>query len=251
MNYPSNYVQDLIEATEKITAAGWHTSTRSGSTGIGKTFEDLLNKKEDNLATPDFFDIEIKTRDRMSNSLITLWTKSPSNPRGANALLREKYGVPAEKFPKVKALHVTVSGKNMTTSSLYRHNFKIRVDRQNERVHLEVYDQSNTLIDDSTYWSFEVLKKQIELKLKIVAIISAETKDTPNGKAYKYHDIHLITGLSLEGLINAIEAGDLKIDLRLGVYGSGKNKGKPHDYGTGFRISLKNLEKYGIVQKIK
>lgn len=251
MKYPSNYVQDLIDITEKITTTGWHSSTRSGSTGIGKTFEDLLNKKEDNLATPDFFDIEIKTRSRISNSLITLWTKSPSNPMGANSLLRERYGVPSDKFPDVKTLHVTVSGKNMTISSKYSHNFKIKVDRQSKRVILEVYDQSNKLIDNSTYWSFDVLTQQIEKKLKIIAIISADVRDTPEGKEYKYHDIHLITGLTIDGLINAIESGDLKIDLRLGVYSSGKNKGKPHDYGTGFRMSLKKLEKYGVVKKIK
>lgn len=251
MKYPSNYVQNLIDLTEEITTAGWHSSTRRGSTGIGKTFEDLLNKKEDNLAAPDFFDIEIKTRSSSSNSLITLWTKSPSNPKGANSLLRERYGVPSDKFPEVKTLHVTVSGKSLTVSSKYSHNFKIRVDRKSQRVILEVYDQSNTLIDDSTYWSFDVLTKQIEMKLKIIAIVSADVRDTPQGKEYKYHDIHLITGLTIDGLINAIESGDLKIDLRLGVYSSGKYQGKPHDYGTGFRITLKNLEKYGVVTKIK
>lgn len=251
MKYPSNYVEKLIEVTQEITDKGWHQSTRGGSTGIGKTFEDLLNKKEDNLAAPDFFDIEIKTRDSKSNSLITLWTKSPSNPRGANTLLRKKYGTPLEDFPNVNKLHVTVSGDKITNSSEYSYNFKIKVDRYNEKVILEVYNKSNQLIDDSTYWSFEVLKKQIRNKLKVVAIVSADSRDTPEGKEYKYHDIHLITDLSIESLIKAIEAGDLKIDIRLGVYKSGKNKGKPHDYGTGFRISLKNLEKYGTVQKIK
>ena len=33
----------------------------------------------------------------------------------------------------------------------------------------------------------------------------------------------------------------LKIDIRIGVYRTGKNKGKYHDHGTGFRINSRDF----------
>lgn len=56
----------------------WYKSHRNGPTGIGKTFEDLLGKKEDNLPLPDFHQIELKAHDQAENSYITLFTKSPT-----------------------------------------------------------------------------------------------------------------------------------------------------------------------------
>ena len=32
------------------------------------------------------------------------------------------------------------------------------------------------------------------------------------------------------------ETGEIYVDLRIGQYHNGKNKGKTHDHGTGFRI---------------
>ena len=88
--YMNKHLEELIEVVENIIEAGWHPSSRKGSTGIGKTFEDLLGKEEDNHDLPDFHDIEIKTRDKASNSMITLFTKSPSYPKGANTFLRNR-----------------------------------------------------------------------------------------------------------------------------------------------------------------
>ena len=40
---------------------------------------------------------------------------------------------------------------------------------------------------------------------------------------------------------SAVESDKLKIDIRIGVYRSGKNKGKYHDHGTGFRINKRDF----------
>ncbi len=37
------------------------------------------------------------------------------------------------------------------------------------------------------------------------------------------------------------------VDIRIGVYNTGKNKGKTHDHGTGFRITLDKLIKYASI----
>ena len=37
--------------------------------------------------------------------------------------------------------------------------------------------------------------------------------------------------------------GELEMDIRLGVYASGKNKGKSHDNGTAIRVSPNKLDR--------
>lgn len=62
----------------------------------------------------------------------------------------------------------------------------------------------------------------------------------------------IIEGLTLDKLIKSIKDGKLLIDIRIGVYASGKNAGKTHDHGTAFRILLKDLlTLYGIVNVIQ
>ena len=245
--FDSKHTEGLIEACKEIKESGWHLSTRTGSTGIGKTFEDLLKKEEDNHALPDFGDIEIKTRDKVSDSLVTLWTKSPSNPRGANSkILRKEYG---KEEGLTKTLRVSVRGDRIGETNTYDYRFKIRIDRDEEKVVLEVYNLDCELIDDRIYWSFKDLQKQIDNKLKYIAIISAHSRDSvtnPGMKEYSYDNVQLFTGLTIEKVVDAIENGDMIVDIRLGAY----SDGRPHDHGTAFRMSKKKLLKYADVTEI-
>lgn len=245
----SKYIDDLIFAIKEIQNKEWHNATRSGSTAIGKTFEDLLDKEEDNNDLPDFYDIEIKTHETAINSMLTMFTKSPTYPKGANTMLRKNYGINDEYNNKI--LHVTVSGKQKTKLSKYEYNYLIKVDREKEIIKLNIYDKNNNMVDDSVFWSFNDLKKQIDKKLKTIAIISAESRIINNQKQYKYKEVDIVTDLSIESLVNGIENGDIKIDIRIGAYKTGKNKGKTHDHGTGFRIPMKDLIKYANVERLK
>ncbi|MGF3115368.1 MvaI/BcnI family restriction endonuclease [Facklamia sp. P12937] len=244
----SEHLELLKEAIQNIIDGGWFESKRKGNTGIGKTFEDLLEKEEDNLDAPDFYDIEIKTHETAAGALLTLFTKSPTYPRGANTMLRNKYGKP-DKYGN-NILHQTVSGENKTNSKIYNYDFKINVDWKDQKLKLEVYDKMKILIDDSVYWSFDSIEKQLKKKLKYVAVISAESKIENGLKYYKYNSAQLLTDLTVTSLCKGIENGDVKIDIRIGAYHSGKNKGKTHDHGTGFRINISKLLEYGELSVI-
>lgn len=245
----SKYINDLKEVMVKIKSAGWHNATRTGNTGIGKTFEDLLDKEEDNLDSPDFFDIEIKTHESISDSMITLFTKSPTYPRSANTYLRNNYGK-LDKYGN-KILHTTVSATQITNSYEYSFDFKIGIDYNEEIIRLEVYNKDKVLIDNSVFWSFVNLENQIKKKLSTIAIVSAESRILNGKKQYRYNEIDIVTELTILNLINAIENGDLKIDIRIGAYHMGPKKGKTHDHGTGFRILFNNLLRYASVEKLK
>lgn len=55
----------------------------ASTTGIGKTLEDLLDIQENNYQEPGFGEYELKASRSNSNSMLTLFTKSPL-PKGAN-----------------------------------------------------------------------------------------------------------------------------------------------------------------------
>lgn len=241
-----NY-EELKNLFENIKSLGWVETHRKGNTGIGKTFEDLLEKKEDNLSLPDFKDIEIKSQRTATNSMITLFTKSPDYPTSVNTILRENFGNTSSKYNNKKILHTTINAKDFNTH-ISGNNFKILIDRNFKRLVLQVQDnKTKEIIYENAYWSFENIQKALEHKLKYIAIVSANEKIENSKNYFKFTDIMLITGITLEKFLEALENGDIFIDIRIGVYNSGKNKGKTHDHGTGFRIKLDKLLKYAIV----
>lgn len=245
----SIYVNDLVDAVRSIQEGGsngWHLSKRSGDTGIGKTFEDLLDKEEDNLPTADFHDIEIKTRRKFSSAMVTLFTKSPDSPRGVNSILRENYG-----YGNPKKLHCTIPSGRETFNSFSQHWFRIDVNYGQQEIQLLIFDEHKNLVDDTISWNFKTIEDKLETKIKTTAIVSADEKRIGSDTYFKYETVDLMTGLTLDNFLEAIEDGRLFVDIRLGVYKSGKNAGKTHDHGTGFRIKAEHLLNYADIIRLE
>ena len=91
----------FIEDFKKVRDLGFIPSRRSSSTGIGKTFEDFIGVAENNITEPDLHGFEIKSQRNLSSSYVTLFTKSPTMPKGANSYLRESYGSQDIKYPDI------------------------------------------------------------------------------------------------------------------------------------------------------
>lgn len=242
---------ELIEKFKEISSRGWVESRRNHNTGIGKTFEDLLEKKEDNLAEPDYYGIEIKTHRGASNSYTSLFTSSPTGPaKGENTRLREKYGH-IDKEYGLKTLHTSIF-TNRKTNYFNTYQFQIEVNRKEEKVYLLVFDMDNNLIEKQTYWTFEALKKRLERKLKTLAFIEGKSKTEGSKELFKYSKITICQFKDFEKFLKALENGIIMLDIRIGVYCSGKNKGKTHDHGSGFRIKENDLESiYTIVEQVE
>ena len=68
---------DLDEFRIKFTqlkSKGYVKSLRSGPTGVGKTLEEYLGLKENNLYLPDLDNVELKAHRDGSSNMITLFT---------------------------------------------------------------------------------------------------------------------------------------------------------------------------------
>lgn len=192
----------------------------------------------------------------ITNSLLSLFSKSPSYPKGVNTYLREKYGVEDSEGFEKKVLNTTVSGKQFNTHR-GGYNFKVEVDRQSRKLWLLVKkNSSGELVEGKNsgkgvYWDFKVIENALIKKLNKIAILYGDEKDEQGKHYVRYTKMKILEGLTLEKMLKAIEVGDLFIDIRIGVYASGRNIGKTHDHGTGFRIHLDKLLSYGTVKEIE
>lgn len=231
-----------------IKAKGFIESHRTHNTGIGKTFEDAMGIIENNSSLADYQGIlEIKSKRDLSKSMLTLFTKSPSSPEGANSYLRETYG---HLKNNKKILHTTISATNFNTF-FSKLGFKLEVDEKAEKIFILVKDlTANEIIDDSIYYTFEDLKQIIETKCEHIAFINADTK-VENGKEYFFFkEATLLKDLTFKRFIQFVKEGLIVYDIRIGVYGMGANKGKTHDHGSGFRVLKNNISRVFKVEEI-
>ncbi len=220
-------LRKLKEQLKKIKAMGFVKTHRAHDTGIGKTLEDLLEIKENNLRIPDVGDVELKAKRIDSGSMLTVATKSPE-PKGINKVLFEKYKY-LDKEGKYN-LHSTVYGSRKNPQS-----FKVVFD--NEKLVLK----NKSKIE--AYWPISIFDDVLKAKSDKILLAFAETKGERKTKNEKFHftEAYLLSNLNINKFKSAVESDKLKIDIRIGVYRSGKNKGKYHDHGTGFRINKRDF----------
>jgi len=225
---------------ERIKNLGFVKSNRINNKdgGIGNTFEDYLGVSENNLRDPDFEGFEVKTQRQITSSYITLFSKSPSFPKGANAILKEKFGeVRDENFPDLKKLYASIFGNKW--SEVYgKHLMKLEVDYNNEKLFLNT--KSNDVEFNEVYWNFSELGRGLN-KLNKLFVVSAEQKTINNIPHFHYNKGMVFLDVDFDKFLKILISGLIQFDIRIGVHKSGKNYGKPHDHGSGFRIKKESL----------
>jgi len=230
-------LKQLIKKLLEIKKMGYIKTHRIDDTGIGKTLEDLLGIKENNLRLPDVGDIELKAKRITSDSMLTLATKSPE-PKGVNRILFENYKY-KDKDEQYN-LHSTVYGSRFNPQG-----FKITI--KEDKLILE---NKNNI---EAFWPITIFDDVLKSKSNKVLLVLAETKGQRKTKDEQFHyvEAYLLSGLNDKNFEVAIMNDMLKVDIRIGVYRSGKRKGIYHDHGTGFRIHKRNILKlYHSFQKL-
>lgn len=244
----ASVLEQFKEDFEKVRKAGFIESHRTHNTGIGKTFEDLVNVVENNKQEVDYLDeLELKSSRELSKSMITLFTKAPSHPPRANTLLRLKFG---KDEGGLKILHTTIPGNKFNTF-LEKYGFKLEVNEKEKKIYILIKDlRSDTIIDFVCYYTFGDLKKIIEKKCKNIAFVTARIRKADGKEFFHFEKAILLTGLTFDKFLKAIKEGDIFYDIRIGVYRTGKNKGKTHDHGSGFRIRKNRIKDVFKISKI-
>ncbi len=231
----------IIEKFREVRDRGFLPATRSHNTGIGKTFEDYIGKTEDNRCEPDLAGFEIKSHRDTSSSYITLLTKSPSFPRGANTYLRDRFGTPYEEAPNLKKLHTSMFATcGNTYCGLY--SFRLLDTPTARMLTIAVTDiGSGMLIDNSVGYTYDALERVFYRKLKNLFYISAATRRRDDGEEFHFNRADIYTQPSFERFLHLIRTGKIMYDIRIGTYRRGRMAGRTHDHGSGFRIMESDL----------
>jgi len=217
-------LSQIKKALQELSVKGWIKSSRSHNTGIGKTLEDYLGITENNIALPDFGVMELKSQRLNTFSMVTLFTKSPEGI--TNAEIRKRFGYPDKEFPKIKILHQTISGGKRNAMG-----FQATINENNGKL---LILKKGKLVG---YYDLQFLRdKAVEKIGNGLILVRAETKKIRGHEYFHYKDAYLLKEIDPAKFL-----AHSKYDIRLGVYHSGKNVGKPHDHGSAFRLTEKAL----------
>ena len=208
---------------------GYIRTHRSGNTGVGKTLEDLLGIKENNVPGPNAAMLELKSARKNISSMLTLFTKSPL-PRGANSILLDRFGYESETGSVGKDLHTTVSA--------IRHNqlrgeqgFKIEIEE--DKVNL-ITSQKEIV----AYWDKEILRNSFETKIPKLLYVKAEARGQGSNEEFWFNEAWLLSAFDFDNFVKLLKEGVILVDIRIGQY----SDGRPHDHGTGFRVLPDKLD---------
>ncbi len=234
----------IVRRFKAVKKLGFVKSRRRSNTGIGKTFEDLMGVSENNSPAPDMKGYEIKSHRAAAQSYVTLFTKCPSFPKGANTYLKDKYGVSYDKNPKLKRLHTSLFA-DKANSYAKKYAFKLLNNKKEKCVYIAVYSlRTKKLLDYSCGYTYDDLERVLKKKLKSLFYVSADTKKDSKGVEYfHFKKAEIYENPSFRKFLNMLDKGLIMYDIRIGSYQSEKNIGKAHDHGSGFRILEKNLSK--------
>ncbi len=223
-------LDDFIREYRKICDMGWIRTHRSGPTGVGKTLEDLLGIPENNIDGPDFGEYELKSCRIDSNSMLTLFTKTPQ-PKGAVNTLRSTFGYSSNAYDNdEKVLHTTLSADKYVTIA----NTGRELGIECSPTKISIIDR---LGEPYAYWTKEELKKTIEKKYKSKFIYAfAQSRGSGKDEEFKYVEAYEVSGFDYQSFLKTLEDGNIYVDLRIGQYHGGAKDGQTHDHGTGFRI---------------
>ena len=232
--------KQLYYKYKRIQEKGWIKSLRKGSTGVGYTFETLMNKKEDNLREPDYNGIEIKTMKYFSKKKIHLFNATPIGKDGsAIKNILQKLGYPDKENPQYIVFNVNLNTQHFTQLAYKR--IKIWVNWKEKRIELIAYNMFGFKINIEAFWTFELLENALNTKLKKLAIIKACSKKIKGEEYYLYSGISLYKLKDFETFLKLIDNGIIEITFKIGLWRNNERFGMIHDRGTNFSILEKDI----------
>ena len=173
-------LNDFVREYTRICNEGWITTHRTGPTGIGKTLEDLLGIPENNIDGPDFGEYELKSCRLNSNSMLTIFTKTPQ-PQGAANTLRMTFGYSSNVYDNnEKVLHSTLSADRYVSIADTGHSLIIVCDPAKISI---VAEDGKAY----AYWNREQLKIAFEKKYKNKFVYAkAESRGSGADEQFKF-----------------------------------------------------------------
>jgi len=221
--------QEMVEKLKVIKAAEYIKTHRTGTTGIGKTLEDLLGITENNFPSPNGVNTELKSTRKNTSSMLTLFTKSLL-PERANSVLLERFGYESRRGNGRKELHTTVNAIEYNQLK-GKPGFKVNIDE--ERINLITLEKEVV-----GYWDKETLRTSFERKLPKILYVKADSRGKSCYEEFWFNEAWLLSGFDFDNFVRLLKESVVLVDIRIGQYPNGR----PHDHGTGFRVLPDKLD---------
>ncbi|MBR1482787.1 MAG: MvaI/BcnI restriction endonuclease family protein [Ruminococcus sp.] len=237
----------LKDRLQMIKEMGWIKNRRPGNNGgVGNTLEDLLEVEENNLQLPDFGAWELKSQRSRTSSLLTLFHSEPFPRRSkiVPQILLPLYGWPHQKAGITYPADERSFRQTINVTSTSDRGFSVCIDEKQERFlvsfrydriadrHAEwrdfiLHGVGTGELDPKPYWTFAVISKKLQTKLKNLMYVRADTKKIDGEEYYRYREIEAYVDPSLERFIELMKQGFIYVDFdaRTG-----------HNHGTKIRI---------------
>ena len=231
----------LKEDFERIKKLGWIKSMRRGSTGVGYTFEKLLDIPENTLPIPDYYGIEIKTHRKKSTSNVCLFNYDPEGSFSYEIKhLYELYSYQSIKHKSQNVLNATIYC-HINRKLLSNYSFSLNINYSQKKVFLYVYDSNHNLIEKDAFWSFDVLKKKLYDKLNFLAYIVADNKFINGFEFFRYESIHFYKLKDFDTFIKLLDNCKIAVSFKIGGKICSDFPWQIDNHGTSFSIKSTNL----------
>lgn len=211
----------------KINELGFVKSHRSGNTGIGKTLEDLLDIKENNIPLHDIHGLaELKAYRKDATSMLTLFTIEPKPSGGdRDRLLLDNFGYSKRENNRKKELHSTLSSKRYNQQGL-----KLEVEKRYIKI-------SSNKTDINIFWEMKDIEEKFNKKMPALIFVLAKRQYIKNIEFFYYNEAYFLKGFNFGAFKDMIINDYIVADLRM-YY---KPDGSVRNHGTAFRVKINKL----------
>lgn len=252
-------LDSLVDKLRSDVIGKWHTEARAGNDGsAGNTLEDLLGVSENNLKTPDWGKIELKTKKKESQSLVTLMHREPQPPASVPSLLTSlgwKHQHAGKKYPANE-----MSFRSTTRADSYSDRGfaiklganKIELDFDPTKVATNSADRTGIyptygdwLADVEkrvphytdvlpVYWDRSYVENEIRNKLDHTMLVMCQTRKRNEEKQFKYASVVLLKGFLPKRMDELFSTKSMYVDF---------DARTNHNHGTKFRVDLTQISK--------
>lgn len=225
----SKALTEFLLRFDRIAKLGFVKTRRAGSTGVGYTFESLIQIEENNSPQGDLLGMEIKAYRSSElrfddHKKMNLFLKEPvwaDKMKAADRIRAYGYTDPNGR----RAWYQSVT--NQTNES----GLRLEVDPERQMVNLTRNEQA------IGHWTFAVLEKRLLEKHSETVFVAAETRGDGNAEEFHYGTVTYCAAPSIQRLIKLIQEGDVVLELRMHI----KPTGGARNHGTAFRVRKHRL----------
>ena len=216
-------ITQLKDKLSEIHRRGYIVSLRRGNTGIGYTLETLLGLDENNLKTPDFGDVELKSQRKEVSNRVTLFTFNRGVWKIKQRELIEKYG------------YTDTNGRPSLYCTVNSVPNKQGLFLEVEQDIVGLYHVNGSLLAE---WTGEVLIDRFRSKMPALIIVNADTRiNSDNKEEFWYKESYLLTNPDEDNFLDLIKKDIIIVDVRMHL----RANRVVRNHGTGFRIDEKFL----------